>query len=314
MRERTGIFSGAAQASLAALVLVACSGGDTAMAPRVTPDAVRGIVALTGNGAVGAEQFEVCKDFLGGEGPASFTLTGTSTILGVPTPVGPHNFNLNDGQCLVVYQTVENESANLTVTENTPSGTGWTTTVSGVRRVNFVDTPFGPTQTNTASGVAASGGNGVLVEFLNEFDPPEEGCTLTQGYWKTHSEHGPAPEDIRWFDLGDVDGDGTSEGADEAFFNSGKTWYQIFWIAPGQGKNQSPVLGKEYLQLAHQYMAARLNVEAGATPTSAVTTALNGATTFFTAGNLTAVPTSSWAGTLGSFNEGAIGPGHCGDE
>ena len=28
-------------------------------------------------------------------------------------------------------------------------------------------------------------------------------CTLTQGYWKTHSSYGPAPYDVTWAILGD---------------------------------------------------------------------------------------------------------------
>ena len=312
MRENRRHFGTATLAGFAALALVACSGVDTATAPKFTPTVSAGIVSLAGNRQAGAEEFEVCKDFLGGTTTANFTLTGTSNTAGA---IGPHNFSLTDGQCRVVYQTGIGETANLTVTETSPAGSAnWTTSVSGVQLTNGVASNFGPTTTNTRSGIAASGGNGTLVIFLNTFtQPPDPGCTLTQGYWKTHSVHGPAPTDADWLNIGDVDGDGTSEGANETFFNSGKTWYEIFWIAPGQGKNQTPELGKEYLQLAHQYMAARLNVANGATPTTAVTTAINGATAFFQAGNLTAVPNATWAGTLASFNEGIIGPGHCGD-
>ncbi|HEX4980975.1 MAG TPA: DUF11 domain-containing protein, partial [Ilumatobacteraceae bacterium] len=39
--------------------------------------------------------------------------------------------------------------------------------------------------------------------------PCPTGCTLTQGYWKTHSQFGPAPEDEAWLLLPDMDGDGT---------------------------------------------------------------------------------------------------------
>jgi hypothetical protein len=130
--------------------------------------------------------------------------------------------------------------------------------------------------------------------------PPDEGCSLTQGYWKTHSKYGPAPYDSTWALIGE----------DTAFFISGKTWYQVI--------KQPPAGGNAYYILAHQYIAARLNIAGGTGSTAAVNAALAGATTFFG----TYTPSSSlsssvrdqaiaWAGTLGAYNEGDIGPGHC---
>jgi hypothetical protein len=140
--------------------------------------------------------------------------------------------------------------------------------------------------------------------------PCEEGCTLTQGYWKTHSHRGPAPADDAWFAIGDVDGDGTSEGADELFFSSGRTWYQILWTPPSGGN--------AYLQLAHQYIAAKLNIVNGADATAAVNTAIAGAEAFFPGKTPSTSLTKAqktqlqgWASTLDQFNNGLIGPGHC---
>jgi hypothetical protein len=141
--------------------------------------------------------------------------------------------------------------------------------------------------------------------------PCETGCTLTQGYWKTHSKYGPAPSDPDWYSIGDVDADGISEGPDETFFTSGKTWYQAFWTAPA---------GNPYYVLAHQYMAAMLNIANGASSTPAVNTALASATTFFT-NNTPAIGAAlkgasknailALAYTLDSYNNGVTGPGHC---
>jgi hypothetical protein len=78
----------------------------------------------------------------------------------------------------------------------------------------------------------------VVVEVICE-----EGCTLTQGYWKTHSEYGPAPYDDTWAKLDD--------GADTPFFDTGYSWYEIFQTAPKGGN--------AYIILAHQYMAAYLS-------------------------------------------------------
>jgi hypothetical protein len=134
--------------------------------------------------------------------------------------------------------------------------------------------------------------------------PCATGCTLTQGYWKTHSEFGPAPYDATWAQL--------PNGASTPFYYSGKTWYQVFWTPPAGGN--------AYDQLAHQYMAARLNILNGAATTAAVDAALAGAHTYFNNPANTGSPAPSgatrtqlgaWASTLDSYNNGLIGPGHC---
>jgi hypothetical protein len=148
--------------------------------------------------------------------------------------------------------------------------------------------------------------------------PCPEGCTLTQGYWKTHNQsfadshngHGPAPDDT-WCEV-DFDGDGLFECENEMFFDSGMTWFQVFNTAPK---------GNVYYNLAHQYMAAVLNVQGGASD-DAIATELAQAETLFE--TYTPDDVKAWkgnqgeralfislAGTLGSYNEGEIGPGHC---
>jgi len=128
------------------------------------------------------------------------------------------------------------------------------------------------------------------------------GCTLTQGYWKTHSLYGPAPYDNAWLAIG-------PSGADTTFFLSGKTWYQVFWTPPA---------GNAYYNLAHQYMAAKLNRLNGASSTPAVDAAIAGAEAFFAvktpASSLTNAQKNqikAWAATLDQYNNGLIGPGHC---
>lgn len=128
------------------------------------------------------------------------------------------------------------------------------------------------------------------------------GCTLTQGYWKTHSALGPAPYDDGWLTIG-------PSGQDTAFFLSGKTWYQVFWTPPA---------GNPYYNLAHQYMAAKLNILNGASSTSAVNAAIAGAESFFASKTPSSTLTRAqkqqvlaWASTLDQYNNGLIGPGHC---
>lgn len=130
------------------------------------------------------------------------------------------------------------------------------------------------------------------------------GCTLTQGYWKTHNASftGGAPVDDNWLKIG-------PSAEKTTFFTSGQTWYQVFWTAPK---------GNVYYILADQYMAAKLNVLNGATATPAVTAALTAAETIFNSSTPTTAFTktqktnmTTLAGILGSFNEGLTGPGHC---
>lgn len=127
-----------------------------------------------------------------------------------------------------------------------------------------------------------------------------QGCTLTPGYWKTHSSYGPAPYDDTWAKIGE----------DTTFFSSGQSYYQVLWT-PSAG-------GNAYYILARAYIAAQLNVLNGASAPTEVTAALGNAETFF----MTYTPTStlsrsvrsqalSYASWLDSYNNGNIGPGHC---
>lgn len=132
----------------------------------------------------------------------------------------------------------------------------------------------------------------------------EQGCTLTQGYWKTHSSYGPAahPDDT-WNLVG---------GPDATFFLSGQTYLQVLNTA---------VKGNAYYILAHQYIAAELNMLAGAYLGEVEEE-------FDDAADLLAMYTpaqvksnksvsalfTSLGGLLDDFNNGIIGPGHCGEE
>lgn len=137
--------------------------------------------------------------------------------------------------------------------------------------------------------------------------PCQCGCTRTPGYWKTHSELGPAPYDATWAQL--------SSGASTSFFLSGKTYYQVLW---------TPRRGNAYYILAFQYIAAQLNTLAEASVPSEVGTAFAEATTLFqtyTPAQIAALSGEDpvrqhflmLADILCDYNEGEIGPGHCPD-
>lgn len=166
-------------------------------------------------------------------------------------------------------------------------------------------TVCGPKEfTNRAYFVGENtGSSGSDTWTINVNVPCGGGCTLTLGYWKTHSVYGPAahPDDT-WYLL-------AATGPDTPFYLSGKTWYQAFWTAPQ---------GNAYYNLAHQYMAAKLNVLNGASTTAAVSSAMSWAESFFS----TYTPSSTLsksvrqqvlaaASTLDQYNNGVIGPGHC---
>lgn len=160
-----------------------------------------------------------------------------------------------------------------------------------------------------------------------------QGCTLTQGYWKTHSESGPAPYDDNWQNIfGTIydDGDGDNEEENEEFYKSAQTWYEVFWTPPKGGN--------AYYQLAHQYMAAVLNTLNLASAPSEVEDAIAESHTLFetfapdelvgyavnkkgkTTGKKTILEPEAWddmkeyASLLASYNEGDIGPGHCDEQ
>jgi hypothetical protein len=139
-----------------------------------------------------------------------------------------------------------------------------------------------------------------------------QGCTLTQGYWKTHnmSFKGGAKADENWMSVGPL--------AEQTVFSALNplTWFQTFWTAPA---------GNAYYNLAHQYMAAVLNKYNGASVPPAVQTALDSSSALFAAyspAQVGALKVSSsvrkqfisLAGILGAYNEGKSGVPHCSED
>jgi hypothetical protein len=147
----------------------------------------------------------------------------------------------------------------------------------------------------TDTGAAGSASWSIAISV-----PCVGGCTLTPGYWKTHSAYGPAPYDDTWAQL--------SGGADTAFFLSGQSFYQVLWTAPK---------GNAYYILAHAYIAAALNQLNGA-DFGAAQSAFDQATQLFLvsspADRLTKTQRGAFinlAGILDAYNNGLSGPGHC---
>jgi hypothetical protein len=162
------------------------------------------------------------------------------------------------------------------------------------------------TVTNIASFITNDNGDtGSASWTIDVTVPCAGGCTLTPGYWKTHSEYGPAPYDDTWALL--------SNGADTPFFSTGYTYFEILHMPP-QG-------GNAYLILAHAYIAAELNVLNGASIPPDVLDAWIEAQALLVAYESEAsIPKNQkvdraraiyLAGILDDYNNGYIGPGHC---
>ena len=126
--------------------------------------------------------------------------------------------------------------------------------------------------------------------------PPQDctsgGCTLTQGFWKNHPNQWP----VSILTLGTVS----------------YTKVELLSILG------TPVRGNGLLSLAHQLIAAKLNIANGADP-SAVAAAIAAADALI--GSLEVPPvgggyldpdlTGGLTTTLDNYNKGLIGPGHC---
>ena len=170
-------------------------------------------------------------------------------------------------------------------------------------------TPCGTYEfTNTASFATSDqdgeGDDTGTATYTVTIDVPcPEGCTLTLGYWQTHSSQGPAPFDDTWALIGE----------DTTFFLSGVSWLEAIQANPQ---------GNAYWILAQQYVAAQLNFLTGADAPPEVVTAFNDATALFTAWTPAEIGALKGndairqeflaaADVLASYNEGDIGPGHC---
>lgn len=249
------------------------------------------------------EVFKVCKVYSGTVGP------DVSILVQVDEGNNgseDHNFSVSvgDGECVAVWSTGGNAGTTdlVTVTETLPGGytvalvkatveDGVTTTGASVAS----NTTF-----NTITNPGGTGTDGVVVTFTNEAIP-DEGCTLTQGFWKTHTGLGPQAD--AWPAL---------PGGTMTLGTVAYTKAQLISIF------NTPVKGNGLISLAHQLIAANLNILNGASATdiSASITAANtliGGLVVPPVGSGSLAPSATGALTtaLAQYNEGVTGPGHC---
>lgn len=142
-------------------------------------------------------------------------------------------------------------------------------------------------------------------------DTPQEfpECTYTQGFWKTHGSAGPASGR-------DEFGNYISEWPVDTLSLGGRSYTE----AELQSIFDTPAAGNGLLALAHQLIAAKLNVAGGGSydmdeinQVIADADALIGSLVVPPVGDGYLKPnlTSYLTGRLAGFNEGAWGPGHC---
>jgi len=125
---------------------------------------------------------------------------------------------------------------------------------------------------------------------------PEErefGCTLTQGYWGTHNSEAEVPalqeawpiaEDTQMCGMGMLD---------------------ILHTEPN---------GDAWLILAHQFIAAQLNLESGASAPAEVDDAMSSAADYLDACSISEADRDAAlavSALLDAYNNGEVGPGHC---
>lgn len=140
--------------------------------------------------------------------------------------------------------------------------------------------------------------------------PCEQGCTLTPGYWKTHSAQGPAPFDDTWDQI-------LPAAENSPFFLSGQTYLEVLWTSPQ---------GNAYYILAHAWIATELNQLNGASIPADVLDAFNQGRAVFETYTPDEVADFKgqdrdkramilgWAYLLDEYNNGISGPGHCSEE
>ena len=132
--------------------------------------------------------------------------------------------------------------------------------------------------------------------------PAGDNCTYTQGYWKTH---GPSPK-----------GNNSNEWPVTSLALGNVTYTD----AQLQAIFDQAVKGNGLISLSHQLIAAKLNVANGADG-SAIAGTIADADALIAGlivppvggDSLKSNVTSSLNDALTAFNEGATGPGHCGD-
>jgi hypothetical protein len=157
---------------------------------------------------------------------------------------------------------------------------------------------------HATSSLQRSAFSGTVLCSTNPCDDPA-GCTYTQGFWKTHN-----PQQC---------GDGGNAALCLAWpvgsLTLGTVSYDVAALLAIFGK---PAAGNGLVSLAHQLIAAKLNLANGADDSDIADT-ISAADALINAlvvpplgsGSLAPSASSALTSALTAYNEGASGPGHC---
>jgi len=296
-----------ALASIGALVgLAACS--DSPVGPSATPVLTKPSFAIDASPITPvAGQVWVCKVWLGtaGTNPSVATTSVDNPQHGSLTINAANIPSLGSTCVLVATSTASDQDGypdwtedRISVTETPAAGSEFVSGKVFFSQDSDPTTPEQPAETfaTTTREQTFNNFHGAVIVFENEV--VAEGCTYTQGYWKTHGPAATGNNTNEWpvdgLTLGTV-----AYTADEL--------QTIFNTAPK---------GNGLITLAHQLIAAKLNVENGASSGAidqaiADADALIGGLDILGGGTLTPAQVASLVTALTNFNEGTTGPGHC---
>ena len=247
-------------------------------------------------------QFWVCKAVNNGAPLATFTFTYSATKpLGALQPdLPPGSFSIGNGECALIYA-IDRETSvkryTVTVTEGAMPNANWAFTTAMAFTIvppeapNILGTPVINGQ--EVSDVGFIHDQGAILTITNTFTPPAPSCTYTQGFRKNHQE------------LWDTNGKMVVWNG-QNFFKSGRSYASIYTMSAAGGNS--------FVQLAHQYIAAKLNLNGGSDPV--INSAVSQAEALFNglSNGTTFVKNATWtslATALDNYNTGVSGPGHC---
>lgn len=280
---------GLALASPILLAIAACSDNSPLSPERLAPTGPSKNVIATVAAAA-----QLCTRGPAGTSTYSISYTpgaGSSSVYNLPAGT---SVSQSSGDCTTVFTAtgtdVNDPPANVTITQlTTPAGSVFSYTLVTDFAANQAACtpaadPCGADVQGTSKTVTVrvNAYHGSVVTYFNTL--VVTGCSFTQGYWKNHTNVWPGIN------------------PNSTFYGSGLSWINLF---------KTPPRGSAYIILAHQYMAAKLNVANGASMPQATKDVFDLATAFFAGG--ASGPLTTWAGILDRYNNGFSegGPRHC---
>ena len=258
------------------------------------------------------EELKVCKVYPGGTGPDVEIKMNADFVMFQDGPQSG-TYTLHAGECLILWRNGEvkngvSSTDVITVSETPVPGYATASQVTTIIRDQPNPGPNSTFTTTVAPSTSAStvtsyiGGAripGAMVVFTNTAIP-QPSCTLTQGYWKNHESAWPAPYSP------------TAQWLSATHRVNNVTWDGLM--------SMSVAGGNSYMQLAHQWIAATLNLSGATSSNAAVAAAMSQGGAWLlvnTPASTNSVPNmknaqaNAWASTLDDFNNGKLGIAHC---